>query len=330
MTADVPSDLLFEDQIGARPRLFDHNAASPSPAAYIEGWLEHTRAYSPSLLMTELGFDRLAETEVGFHGSVLLPERAGQTAGWWGAGAWRPYPLAAMLARDKALFYQHDLAPETMTVDKATLVWNVALGYMLSYDTVTGGLGNPWLPLVGALQKHVLSRYADEQVTAHTAAQDGVTRTDFESHSVMANWDAGRALAAGGHTLSPQGFLVRDDGGSFTAGVFTGFHGAPLSPGDHYLIEERGAAEITLRQPMGADTELALPYPAGWNAGQAIEATACEADGRAIAGVPVTVTAQGMVFQYQGRRAGQSVASYRLANRSLLSRRVLMPLVLRG
>jgi hypothetical protein len=49
MTVDVPGDVLFEDQIGARPWPFDHNPSSPHPMAYIEGWLEHTRTYSRSL-----------------------------------------------------------------------------------------------------------------------------------------------------------------------------------------------------------------------------------------------------------------------------------------
>ncbi len=57
------------------------------------------------------------------------------------AGAWRPYPLATLMTRDKTLFYQHDLAPETMTVDKATLTWNLAYGYMLSYDVSSQYLG---------------------------------------------------------------------------------------------------------------------------------------------------------------------------------------------
>lgn len=92
LTIDVPSDMLFEDQIGARAALPDYNGVSPYLTAYPEGWLAHTRIYSDRLLMTEGGFDRLAETEAGFHGSILLSERSGATDGWWGANNWHLYP----------------------------------------------------------------------------------------------------------------------------------------------------------------------------------------------------------------------------------------------
>ncbi|RME61404.1 MAG: hypothetical protein D6790_07870, partial [Caldilineae bacterium] len=267
MTVDLPSDLLFEDQIGARPWLFDQNPFAPDAVSYMDGWLAHTRAYSHTLLMTELGFDRLAETEVGFHGSLLLPERLGYTSDWWGAGAWRPYPLATAMLRDKVLFYQHDLAPETFTFGKETLTWNLALGFMLSYDLAQssfgGGLGSPWLDVVPAFQRRVLARYADELVTGFDNLTDQVTRTQFETHAVIANWDQAQPYAAADHTLPPLGVQVASTDGALIAGVFTRFHGLPLSPGDHYLIEERGLYAVRVAQPLGADTPLVIPPPAG-------------------------------------------------------------------
>ncbi len=104
MTEDLPSDFLFEDQIGARPARYDLNNACANPLGYIQGWLEHTRNHAAKRLATELGFDRLLETETAFHGSVLLPERLGYTAQWWGNGNWRYYPFTSLLAHDKAPF----------------------------------------------------------------------------------------------------------------------------------------------------------------------------------------------------------------------------------
>ncbi|MEA3308300.1 MAG: DUF6259 domain-containing protein [Chloroflexota bacterium] len=78
MTVDIPSNLVFEDQVGARAMDFDYNPNAPHVAAYHQGWLEHTRVYSTNLLMTETGYDRLAETETGFHGSYLLGRVADQ------------------------------------------------------------------------------------------------------------------------------------------------------------------------------------------------------------------------------------------------------------
>ena len=329
MTVDVSSDLVFEDQVGARAWLFDYNAASPSPMAYMQGWLEHTRAFSHTLLMTELGFDRLAETEVGFHGSVLLPERTGGTDGWWGAGQWQPYPLATMLARDKALFYQHDLAPETMTHDKQTLTWNLAMGYMLSYDLATGGLSGPWLTGVSAFQTHVLARYAREPITSFDDLGPDVTRTTFETVSVVANWDHENSYTLAGHTLPPQGVVVTSTDGSVTAGVFTAYNGAALSAGDHYLIEERDGGVTTIRQPMGSDTALLIQWPDNETSGQAVEARAYSAGGQIVATVPATVTAQGVAFTYRREVGGQGVAYYKVAAPGVMASPVFMPLVLR-
>lgn len=329
MTEDIPSDILFEDQIGARPWLFDHNSSSPYPMAYIPGWLEHTRTHSDTLLMTELGFDRLTETEVGFHGSVLLPERLELTDDWWGAGTWHPYPLAPMMARDKVLFYQHDLAPETFTVDRETLTWNLAFGYMLSYDLVEssfgGGLDSEWLGLVSAFQEHALSHYADERVTNFTNLGDEVTQTTFESHSVVANWDEVSSYTVDDHTLSPSGAILTSDDGSLTAGAFTNFNGVPLSPGDHYLIENRGWNDICVRQPIGADTDLTLDLLPGWAPGDPITVWAYAHDGRFVGRVPVTTSEQEVCFTYRQQVAGESVAYYRVFRLS----QVFLPVVLR-
>ena len=329
MTVDVPSDMLFEDQIGARPWLFDHNPSSPYPMSYIDGWLEHTHAYSNTLLMTELAFDRLAETEVGFHGSVLLPERFGYTPGWWGTGTWHPYPLAPLMTRDKVLFYQHDLAPETFTVDRATLTWNLAFGYMLSHDLVEstfgGGLDSEWLGLVAAFQKNVLARYADEVVTDFNDLEDDVTQTSFETYTVIANWDEANSYNTDEHTLPPLGVLVTSADDTLTAGVFTHFNGMSLSAGDHYLIEERGLNEITVHQPIGADTSLTLELLADWNPSDSIEAWAYTATDRLIGSVPITVTAQGITFVYQQQITEQPVAHYKV----LKPRKIFLPLILK-
>jgi hypothetical protein len=321
MSEDVPSDLVFEDQIGARPWPFDHNASSPGPAAYMTGWLGHTRAYSDTLLMTELAFDRLAETEIGFNGSVLLPERFGYTPDWWGTGTWRPYPLATLMARDKVLFYQHDLAPETFTVDKATLTWNLAMGYMLSYDlvhsTFGGGPASPWITLAGDFQRELLARYAGEELTDYEEIAPGVTRTSFRTFQVIANWNASAPYVTGGHTLPPQGVLAASTDGSVVGGVFTAYNGVPLSAGDHYLIVVCGLADVTVRQPAGADTSLTLALPPGWAPGHTIEARAHTRSGASIGTVPVSVTAAGITFTYRGQVNGQPIAYYRVTDASV-------------
>ena len=312
MTEELPSDLLFEDQIGARPWLYDFNTASPDPMAYIEGWIGHTKTYRETLLMTELGFDRLAEIEVGFHGSVLLPERYGYTHDWWGTGTWHPYPLAPLMAHDKVLFYQHDLAPETMTVDKGTLTWNLAFGYMLNYDLVTGGLDNPWLDVVAAFQKYVTARNAGEAMANFAYLEGNVTQTTFETIIVLANWDEAMSYDTGQHTLPPQGVLVTSTNGDLTAGIFTAYNNISLSPGEHYLIEERNASEIIVHQPFGNDTNLTLELLAIWNTTDFINVSGYMREGQLIAAVPFNVTAEGVTFTYQQQVEAQNVSYYRI------------------
>jgi len=264
--------------------------------------------------MTEMGYDRLVETEVGFHGSVLLWQRQGQTTKWWGADTWRPYPLAPMMFRDKVFLYQHDLAEEVMTRDKSTLAWNLAFGYMLSYDLgYGGGLDNPWLGIVSAFQKHVVGRYAGERLTDFTWLTAGATRSDFEDTTVIRNWDSAHAYATASCVLPPDGVLVQRDDGSLVAGIFTSYNGAQLSGGDHYLIEERDAGEIIVRQPMGADTSLRLTRLPGWDNTTRINAWAYSRDGHLIGATPVAVSGNQLAFTYRAQMAGQAVAYYRIA-----------------
>ena len=323
MTTDVPSNMIFEDQVGARSWLFDHNQASISPTSYADGWLDHTRIYSDALLMTEGGFDRLCETEVGFHGSVLLWEKH-QDELPWGNDTWHLYPLAPLMVRDKVLFYQHDLDVFTMTVTKANLTWNLASGYMLSYD-LFHGIYDSWVNVVSDFQEHVLAGFADELMVDFTYLEDLVTQTEFESFTVVANWDDSNPYAIGEYTLPPSGVLVTNADASLVAGIFAEYNGVSLSPGDHYLIEERGETAIIVRQPLGADTDLTIDLLPDWTQDDSIESWAYAANEQAIGNVSTTVVAQHVTFEYQQSIDGQAVAYYKVCKPD----NIYLPLVLR-
>jgi hypothetical protein len=316
MKKEAHSDLVFEDQIGARAGLYDYNPVSPSPEAYLQGWVDHTRTYAADRLMTEMGFDRLVGSEVGFHGSVLLLDRTDLTGSLWPANTWHYYPFAASLARDKAFFYQHDLAPETFTHRRGILGWNVAMGYMLSYDLFTsdfgGGVNNPYIAVVGAFQRFVLSKYANERVTGFSSPNKDLTQTKFESVSAYVNWSSESTFNLSGYTIPPLGMLILKDDGSLAAGVFTAYNGQALSSGDHYLIEERGAQEILVRQPMGSDTPLAIQMPADWKAA-ALTAQAYDLTGQPLGETAITLDQGNLMFTYQMQAGGKPVAYYRIA-----------------
>jgi hypothetical protein len=239
----VPSDCLFFDQLGARPWTRDFNPASPSPLAYYDGWLAVLAPYVDRCLMVEDGWDRLAESFVGFHGSMLMLHREHNLPNrFWGEGNWEPFPLALWLFHDKVLLYQHDLYPGTMTTDAGVLTWNVAFGTMLSY-TWAGSpetLDDPWLKLVGAVQQTLGPLYAGSPLVGYRELEEDVTETAFDRVTIVVNRRK-TAYPLDGNGIAPGGFLARTPDGEFLAGALEGsFKGVALSPGVHYLVA-RGA-----------------------------------------------------------------------------------------
>ncbi len=308
------ADILFEDQIGARAAVYDYNKAAPSPDSYLQGWIEHTRTFEEMHLATEGGFDQLVETEVGFHGSVMLSERRGETSSWWGEGNWRYYPFVTQVARDRVFFYQHNLAPETFTHNKATLGWNAAMGYQLSYDLFRsqygGGIDDEMLEVVAAFQFRAFASYAGERVRGYTSLNDNVTQTDFETATVFYNWDASKTYSLGEYSVPGNGFLLLKKDGSLVAGVFNRYNDEMLSPGEHYIIEERGRDAISIYQPKGKDTPLRIkPLPA-WVNEQNLLIQAFSPDGRMLQQKEVPVAGEFITLDYQRKLGDEKVAWY--------------------
>lgn len=217
---DVPVECLFFDQVGARPWRRDFNPDAPSPIAYADGWLTIFAGYRDRCLMTEDGWDRLADSFVGFHGGVLQMQREHQ---WpdvrWGPGNWEPYPIATWLLHDKVLMYQHDLYPETLTTDPEVLLFNVAFGMMLSYNW-DGEVGDsPWLDIVERVQQTLGPRVAGSALTAFRRLGPESTLTEFGEYSIVANWSQTAPLVYEQRRIAPLGFLAKADG-RVVAGAF--------------------------------------------------------------------------------------------------------------
>ena len=213
---EVPADCLFFDQIGARPWRYDFNPAAPSPLSYYDGWLSLFAPYADRCLMVEDGWDRLAASFSGFDSSLMLMERGfSWLTGRFGPD-WKTFPLALWLFHDKVLLYQHDLFEKTFTADPEILTWNVAYGYMLSYDWALG-LDGPWLGIATAFQRALGPHVAGGALTSYKELADGVTETRFGTYSVVTNWTTS-PYDTGGFRIAPRGFLARTDDGSLVAG----------------------------------------------------------------------------------------------------------------
>ena len=274
---EVPMDFVFQDQVGARSWLRDFQPGADSPQDYSEQWLKFTAKYASSKLMTEDGWDRLAETEIGFCGSELTGTTKWDPQGVrWGAdnrankvfgpGNWSPYPLGGWLFHDKVLFYHHDLSHPTMNAGIEVLTWNAAFGVMAGYLWPDlGSMKRDWIKLANAFQHAVFARTAGQALASYRELAPEVTESRFGNLRTVANWDASKAYADGGFKIAPSGFLAASGDGALLAGAFVErFNGAPLSDGVHYLIVESSGRGLSVRQPAGPDTELRIPLDRKW------------------------------------------------------------------
>lgn len=312
---EVPADCVFLDQVGARPWLYDFNPASPSPLAYDDGWLAELARYAGRCVMVEDGWDRLARDSVGFHGSLLMMSREIDYPNeLFGPGNWEPYPLADWLFHDKVLLYQHDLYDGTMAADDEVLSWNMLFGLVQSYswDALAPG-DNPWLDLVGELQRDFGPRYAGVPLSSYRQLGARAVESVFGDLVVVANDDPAAGYAVDGFGVAPHGFLARTRDGALLAGTFTGaFDGASLSPGTHHVLVERDAASVTVRQPVGPDTELAVDPPLTWTTGEPLEAVALADGGSTLGAVAGRIENGRFVFSYAGTLGGRAVSAYRI------------------
>jgi len=169
MTAQYPSDVLFQDQVGARAWYWDYNEAAPTPTAALDGMYSLSMEDAAVVpLATEDGYDRVIEFETMLCGMAwaVVPSGARherrRNAYHFPEGDWENYPLVQYLAHDRVIFMLHDLGH--FVTDREKLAWVLGLGYGLSYVCDATGLGSAermrWLAWLDALQKNVCSRYA--------------------------------------------------------------------------------------------------------------------------------------------------------------------------
>lgn len=184
MSEEFPSDVLFQDQVGARGWSWDFNPAAPSATAWIDGL--HSLGLEDAAtvpLATEDGHDRVVEFESMFCGMAwsIVPsggQREAQRLAYrYPPGEWAIFPIIQYLAHDKVLFTLHDLGHFVLNDEQ--LAYVLGLGYALSYRLSGAELERAevrdWLGWLDAVQKAVCSRYAGQPLTefAQTGGQPG-------------------------------------------------------------------------------------------------------------------------------------------------------------
>jgi hypothetical protein len=167
---------------------------------------------------------------------------------------------------------------------------------------------------VGRLQRTVGPHYARVRLTSYRRLAREVTESTFGDLVLVANWDSAGGYATGGYGIAPNGFLARTTVYRLVAGAFEEtFGGVALSAGTHYLIVERDESNVTVRQPLGADTNVAVEPPPAWRAGRTLQATAIAPDGKAVGAAGGALRNGVFVLPYARELNGHPVAAYRIA-----------------
>ena len=78
------------------------------------------------------------------------------------------------------------------------------------------------------------------------------------------------------------------------------------------MIVERNETSVTVRQPLGADTNLAVAPPSSWSADRALTTTAIARDGSVVGTVVGTLRDGRLVFRYAAEVNDRPVAAYRI------------------
>ncbi len=270
----VPSDMIFEDQIGARAWLFDINKYSPTLNSYIQGWLDHCQEYQHHILGTEMGFDKLAKYLYGFFGSGLLFQENGLHRTIFGNLNYSFYPMAPMILRDKTMLYQHDLAHDTLTNDNVRFAWNVAYGYLFNQE-VQGwdDAQNWWIHVVSEFQKYVTSHYADKRLLSYDVIDRNITLSDFGEWKAVVNWNVNHTFEYDGHVISSSGVYIFNEDKSITAGNYSSYNGFELQHGWQSFIEIKHADHIQLFHPWGDRTDVAIKMLDHWDNNEEIAVT---------------------------------------------------------
>ena len=173
MTEEFPSDVLFQDQVGARRWSWNYNKKEPLKASGLDGMHSLTMEDSAVVPMaTEDGHDRVLNFETIICGCAWASveaggKRHGQHLRYrYPDGEWEFFPLLSFLGHDQCLFTTHDLGHFTETEER--LAETLAFGYSLSYRWSLGSEKSVprsnWLNWLDAIQKALCSQYAGKRL----------------------------------------------------------------------------------------------------------------------------------------------------------------------
>lgn len=226
MFSDLGSDILFEDQVGAREWMgFDFNVASPVPHSYQQGIINlsaDAAAFRP--LMTEQGFDRLINVQTEFAGLTwrLVPfDHVPWWLSWWlktfrdvlPQEDYEAFPLAQMVANGNTFFTHHLGGPLVTTSEN--LGWTLALGYQIIADVTPASFNNPkqkeWFGFLSQIQQHIGYYYMGQPIRSFRylegSGNTGVIESVFNDVKIIANHQT-KPYVYKNVIIAPKGFYA--------------------------------------------------------------------------------------------------------------------------
>jgi len=187
-TREYPVDVLFQDQCGARAWRYDTNPASPSPYAYMEGLLSMVQEDSRTVpLSTEDAWDGVVNWESQLCGLTFAVVPQKRPPAWsrlmrtvYAPATWDIFPVAQILAHDKAAMAHHDLG--MFVTNRPVMAYTLGLGYGMSYSLRATALEQEgprqWLRWLDRVQKSICARYIGRGVGSFDHNRGGATRSD--------------------------------------------------------------------------------------------------------------------------------------------------------
>ena len=264
----LPSDFIFEDQLGARHAYsdFNHRQGGMAALGYQQAIVDHAQNFSHLGLGTEQGFDKLARWEQGFYGHALEMEVSGSPRPYpfgHARGGWRLHPLSQMLFGATLTYNVHNLANTAFAMRLNNTCWAMTAGARLSMsaaDLHYWGSKARWYYSVGLMQQKVISRFTgypqsafdragETSLTVMTSVFDNANPAIYDpsqgfsrEYHIVGNWlpdDAAAAevaptvLPAGlpveAFTLAPGGCAAFGLGGDIVGGWFSSYNHRKLA-----------------------------------------------------------------------------------------------------
>jgi hypothetical protein len=177
MVVQYPSDVLFQDQIGARGFRWDTSDAAPYATSAVEGLNSLAMEDAEKVpVATEDGYDRVAQFETMLCGMAwgMIPAAGRHASGHnrlkFMDGEWEFFPLLGYLAHDNCLFTAHDLGHFISNPER--LAYALAFGYGMTEVSNVARLKQPehraWLFWLDAVQKTVCAEYGGQPLLDFT------------------------------------------------------------------------------------------------------------------------------------------------------------------